>query len=91
MTSLSETRKRAWQTRRQKYGSRGHNGSYNRERHDCPDCARMRNFIARLHVEGALSEGQAAKAAGITRIELRILSDDLINSGAVPDTRGQPL
>jgi ribosomal protein S14 len=90
METISETRKRAWQTRRNKYGAHGHNGSYGRQRVQCPDCVRMRSFIARLHVEGTLSEGQAAKAAGISRIEIRILSDDLINSGEVPDTRGQP-
>ena len=54
------------------------------------DVERMRNYLARLHVEGTLSEGQAAKAAGITRIEIRILSDSLINSGEVADTRGRP-
>lgn len=98
MNEIPERRKQAWETRRKKYGERGHNGSYNRDRHDCPDCARMRKFcarmrkfLARLHVEGTLSEGQAAKAAGITRVEIRILSDDLINSGQCADTRGKPL
>ncbi len=91
MSEISKRRKQAWETRRKKYGERGHNGSYNRERHDCPDCARMRKFLARLHVEGTLSEGQAAKAAGITRVEIRILSDDIINSGQCADTRGRSL
>lgn len=88
MTTVSEIRKQAWETRRKKYGAHGHNGVYGRNAAPCPDCVRMRNFIARLHVEGTLSEGQAAKAAGVTRIEIRILSDNLINSGAVADTRG---
>lgn len=89
MSTVSERRKQAWETRRKKYGAHGHNGRYSRK--PCPDCARMRDFIARMHVEGALSEGQAAKAAGVTRIEIRILSDNLINSGQCADTRGQPL
>lgn len=88
MTALSERRKQAWITRREKYGPMGHKGTYHRDRTPCPDCEHMRNYLARLHVEGMLSEGQAAKAAGITRIEIRILSDNLINSGAVADTRG---
>lgn len=89
MTTISERRKQAWVTRRKKYGPLGHKGSYHRDGKPCPDCERMRNYLARLHVEGMLSEGQAAKAAGLTRIEIRILSDNLINSGAVADTRGQ--
>ena len=81
MSDISETRKRAWETRRKKYGAHGHNGSYNRPSvpEPCPDCARMRALIVRLHVEGILSEGQAAKAAGLYRIDLRQAADDYIN------------
>ncbi|SCB30681.1 hypothetical protein [Rhizobium lusitanum] len=89
MTSISETRKRAWITRREKYGPIGHRGSYSRNPGPCPDCARMRGWLVRLHVEGTLSEGQAAKATGLGRIDLRKAADDLINSGAVRDTRGE--
>jgi len=82
--SLSDIRKQAWETRRS-------NGAYTRNPGPCADCERMRGWLVRLHVEGVLSEGQAAKATGLNRIDLRKAADDLINSGAVPDTRGQPL
>jgi hypothetical protein len=36
-----------------------------------------RKMLARLHNEGILSEGQAAKATGLGRIELRKLCDEL--------------
>ncbi|RVP13103.1 hypothetical protein CN085_19520 [Sinorhizobium meliloti] len=88
--SISERRKRAWETRREKYGDHGHNGSYSRNPGPCSDCERMRAYLVRLHVEGVLSEGQAAKATGLYRIDLRKAADDLINSGAVRDTRGRP-
>jgi hypothetical protein len=88
---ISDIRLRAWETRRKKYGQHGHSGSYSRNPGPCPDCARMRQWLVRLHVEGVLSEGQAAKATGLSRIDLRAAADDLINSGLAPDTRGQPI
>lgn len=87
--TISEKRKRAWQTRRQKYGQHGHNGTYTRNPGPCTDCERMRAYLVRLHAEGVLSEGQAAKATGMYRVDLRAAADELFNSGAVPDTRGQ--
>ena len=72
---ISDIRKRAWKTRREKYGTQGHNASYLRPHGPCADCARMRGYLIRLHVEGVLSEGQVAKATGLDRIEVRIRAD----------------
>jgi hypothetical protein len=76
---MSDARKRAWQTRRAKYGSRGHSGAYLRfKRGDCnTNCSAMRDLIVRLHNDGVLSEGQAARATGMHRIDLRIRADEL--------------
>lgn len=54
--------------RRQKYGPSGHGGSYSRA---APDCRRMVLLIVRLMREGVLSEGQAARATGLGRVQLR--------------------
>jgi len=78
--TISSIRKRAWQTRRAKYGVHGHNSSYSRASGPCADCERMRDVLVRLHVEGVLSEGQASKAIGLHRIELRQRADDYGNS-----------
>ena len=78
--SVSDIRRRAWVTRRAKYGERGHNGSYLRSGGpECPHCARMIDAIVRFHVLGDLSEGQAAKATGLYRIDLRERADAIIN------------
>lgn len=77
MTDLSEVRRSAWETRRAKYGPQGHQGAY--ERH-CNCCVRMRHLVVQLYREAVLSEGQAAKAIGIDRIELRKLADERANS-----------
>jgi hypothetical protein len=73
--SLSEIRKRAWETRRQKYGVAGHAGSYARTTSPCPACHGAVGLLIRLHREGVLSEGQIAKATGIDRISIRELAD----------------
>src|SRR3546814_3317528 len=74
---VNETRRKAWETRRAKYGPRGNNGSYARPATgQCARCAAMEALIIRLHVEGALSEGQAAKATGLHRIRVRKLADE---------------
>ena len=91
MNEISERRKRAWETRREKYGALGHAGAYSQRGGACQDCARMRDWLVRLHIEGTLSEGQASKATGLSRIDLRAAADEMINSGAAPDTRGMPL
>ena len=75
--NLSEVRKRAWETRRQTYGERGHSGSYQRSSSGCGDCRRMAYALVRLHVEGVLSEGQAAKMTGLDRIAVRRIADSI--------------
>lgn len=67
-------KKAAWETRREKYGERGHSGSYAAHGR-CGACQSMTDMIVRLHVEGVLSEGQAAKATGLDRVALRIKAD----------------
>jgi len=73
---VSEIRKRAWATRREKYGHLGHNGSYSRNPGPCPACDRMRALLVRMHVEGTLSEGQVSKATGMDRIDVRKAADE---------------
>lgn len=78
---FAEVRARAWKTRREKYGKFGHAGSYSRSPGGpCIHCAAALPMLIRLHVEGVLSEGQAAKATGLHRIRIRELADDLVNS-----------
>lgn len=75
---LSEVRKRAWKTRRNKYGPHGHSGGYNT--YSRPMSAvgqRALALVIRLHEEGALSEGQCSKALNIDRIRFRALCDSL--------------
>ena len=69
-------RHRAWQTRRAKYGERGHAGSYSRASRSC-HCERMAALLIRLHREGVLSEGQVARATGLHRVEIRRRADEL--------------
>ena len=76
MSDLSEVRKRAWATRREKYGAKGH-GGYVHERGENPSLRTMRNLIAKLVNEGVVSEGQAAKAMMIPRIEVRKICDEV--------------
>jgi hypothetical protein len=48
----------------------------------------MRTLIIRLHAEGVLSEGQAAKATGLHRIGIRKIVDEMIIAGtATPPTQ----
>jgi hypothetical protein len=42
----------------------------------------MADVIVRLHNEGVLSEGQAARALGVGRVELRVLADAAGGFGA---------
>ena len=80
--SLSDARKRAWATRRAKYGDRGHSGGYcyDRKLGPCEHCRRMTDFIVRMLRDGCASEGQAARATGLLRTELRRRVDDLNNA-----------
>ena len=73
---MNEIRARAWATRRKKYGPKGHGGSYTRPATGpCQHCERMTALIVRLYAESVLSEGQASKATGLHRIELRKRAD----------------
>jgi len=72
--NLSEIRRRAWVTRREKYGERGHAGSYQRPT--------LRETLAlllivRLHEGGVLSEGQCATALQMDRVAFRKICDRL--------------
>ncbi|MBB3889474.1 hypothetical protein GGQ61_000171 [Phenylobacterium haematophilum] len=72
--AASEVRARAWATRRQKYGQRGHAGSYARFRPELVEQRALR-LVVRLHQEGTLSEGQCCKALGLDRVEFRTICD----------------
>lgn len=65
----------AWKTRRERYGERGHSGSYRRVQVESEAGRGALALVARLHVEGVLSEGQVASATGLSRIEVRKLAD----------------
>ena len=68
---ITEVRKRAWATRRQKYGARGHAGAYTRSGHFDSLLA----LVIRLYREGVLSEGQVARASGLDRVTIRTMAD----------------
>lgn len=70
---LSEVRRRAWETRRAKYGQRGHAGAYAGPRSALG--LRALQLVAWLHEEGTLSEGQCCKALDMERVEFRIMCD----------------
>ena len=72
MTDVTETRRKAWETRRQKYGPSGHAGSYDRP---CSRCRAMTALLIDLHASEVLSEGQVAKATGLDRVQIRALAD----------------
>lgn len=88
---MSNPRHKAWATRRKKYGSAGHSGSYARWRKSGGDHQKdnMRKWLVRLHVEGVLSEGQLMDALLLDRIKCRELRDDYIDS-QTPEWKGQP-
>lgn len=66
-------RVKAWETRRAKYGPRGHDGAYTRPSH--PLGLKALRLVLKLHAEGTLSEGQCCKALDLDRVELRALAD----------------
>ena len=74
-----ESRAQAWETRREKYGPRGHNGAYGALRpiYTAPWHERMRKMqdtLIRLYREGVLSEGQVSKSTGLDRVTCRDLA-----------------
>ena len=72
-------RARAWVTRRERYGERGHAGAYTRPARAslCDMGCRALPLLLRLHREGVLSEGQIARATGLDRVEIRRLIDEI--------------
>jgi hypothetical protein len=68
-------RKKAWVTRRVRYGPSGHRGSYSRGAAKCAGCNRMRDGLLRLHLEGSLTEGQTARLTGLGRVQVRAWID----------------
>lgn len=76
---MTDARRKAWITRRLKYGPHGHGGTYSRASNACARCERLLPLIIRLHNEGTLSEGQVAMATGMHRIEIRRLADEATN------------
>ncbi len=70
MSDLSDIRRRAWITRRAKYGKCGHAGTYSQAGNDG-----LLKLAIRLMNEGVLSEGQVARAANISRVQVRKLAE----------------
>ena len=72
----SDARALAWATRREKYGTRGHSGSYRRGAYRVDlTGARALGLVIRLHREGTLSEGQCCTALNMDRIDFRHMVD----------------
>lgn len=69
---MNHVRAKAWKTRRQRYGEKGHNGAYERR---CVRCKRMTALLVDLHKSGVLSEGQVSRATGMDRVEIRRMVD----------------
>ena len=81
---LKAVRARAWETRRRKYGAHGHSGigkAYSRHSADkaalIDRIQHMEGYLVKLLAHGVISEGQAAKATGLHRIELRRRVDEM--------------
>jgi hypothetical protein len=86
-TNMTDVRKRAWKTRRAKYGERGHSGAYCHPQvvYTARWNERLRTMtdaLIRLWREGVLSEGQVSKATGIDRVSCR----DLASQQAMADS-----
>lgn len=73
---LSDVRRRAWETRRRLHGPTGHRGGYARSTRE----TLALRLIARLHAEGALSEGQCCQALQMDRVAFRAMCDGMSNA-----------
>lgn len=73
--TLGDVRRRAWATRRAKYGQQGHGSSYTRWQVE-PTGRRALALVIRLHHEEVLSEGQCCTALGLDRITFRTVCDE---------------
>ena len=74
MGDASEVRRRSWETRRAKYGERGHSGSY--ARHQNYHGRRALAWIIQMHRDAVLSEGQCCTALDMDRVNFRRLVDE---------------
>ncbi len=74
MGDASEVRRRSWETRRAKYGERGHAGSYARHRNY--HGRRALAWIIQMHRDAVLSEGQCCTALDMDRVNFRRLVDE---------------
>ena len=72
---MKTARTKAWETRRARYGARGHAGTYSRPVLHCSRCNQMARLLCRLLNEGVLSEGQVSTATGMHRIEVRAMAE----------------
>jgi hypothetical protein len=77
--SIANVRKRAWKTRREKYGERGHSGAYGAARPIYTArwnerLQTMQDALIKLYREGVLSEGQVSNACGLDRVTCRDLA-----------------
>ena len=77
---IAEARRKAWETRRAKYGKRGHRGVYERGSAKASiavrDEMRLARLVAVVAGEGMLSEGQLAKILELDRVAVRRLEDE---------------
>lgn len=71
MGDQSAVRARAWETRRARYGQRGHAGSYSRNAAE----RGALGLVIRLLNEGLLSEGQVCRATQLDRVTVRAMAD----------------
>lgn len=77
---ISAARHRAWQTRRRKYGPRGHSGVYSRGPVNISFAIRAELRLARLVAyclaDGLMTEGQLCKVIEADRLAIREMRDD---------------
>lgn len=85
---MGDNRFRAWETRRKKYGPKGHSEAAYGNGIDY--VFSMQRLLCKIYVEGGVSEGQVCKATGLHRIEIRQIADDMILNGEVKDPYERP-
>ena len=77
---ITAARHRAWETRRKKYGPRGHDSAYSRSPVNLSSAIRSDVRLARLVAyclaDGLMTEGQVSKVIEIDRLGVRYLRDD---------------
>lgn len=74
---ISAARRLAWETRRKKYGTRGHNGTYSRCSCDKSESdQKLARLVAYCLADGLMSEGQVSKVIEAERLQVRKLRDD---------------